>query len=88
MSLYYKKPTDSITPLLYTILDYFPPRKIEEGNTQMLITSLDFSTFVGRIAVGRLHRGELKEGQNIVLAKRDGSQDKHKVKEVFVFEGI
>ena len=88
MSLDYKKPTDSITPLLDTILDYFPPRKIEEGNTQMLITSLDFSTFVGRIAVGRLHRGELKEGQNIVLAKRDGSQEKHKVKEVFVFEGI
>ena len=88
MSLDYKKPTDSITPLLDTILDYFPPKKIEEGNTQMLITSLDFSTFVGRIAVGRLHRGELKEGQNIVLAKRDGSQEKHKVKEVFVFEGI
>lgn len=88
MSLDYKKPTDSITPLLDTILDYFPPKKIEEGNTQMLITSLDFSTFVGRIAVGRLHRGELKEGQNIILGKRDGSQEKHKVKEVFVFEGI
>jgi GTP-binding protein len=88
MSLDYKKPTESITPLLDTILDYFPPQKIEEGNTQMLITSLDFSTFVGRIAVGRLHRGELKEGQNIILGKRDGSQEKQKVKEVFVFEGI
>jgi GTP-binding protein len=88
MSDDWKKPTDSITPLLDKILDYFPPRKIEEGNTQMLITSLDFSTFVGRIAIGRLNRGELKEGQNIILAKRDGTQQKHKIKEMFVFEGI
>ena len=88
MSDDWKKPTDSITPLLDRILDYFPPKKIEEGNTQMLITSLDFSTFVGRIAIGRLHRGELKEGQNIILAKRDGTQEKHKIKEMFVFEGI
>jgi GTP-binding protein len=88
MSEDWKKPTDSITPLLDKILDYFPPRKIDEGNTQMLITSLDFSTFVGRIAIGRLHRGELKEGQNIILAKRDGTQQKHKIKEMFVFEGI
>jgi GTP-binding protein len=88
MSDDWKKPTDSITPLLDRILDYFPPKKIDEGNTQMLITSLDFSTFVGRIAIGRLHRGELKEGQNIILAKRDGTQEKHKIKEMFVFEGI
>jgi GTP-binding protein len=88
MSEDWKKPTDSIAPLLDRILEYFPPKKIEEGNTQMLITSLDFSTFVGRIAVGRLHRGTLKEGQNIILGKRDGSQEKHKIKEMFVFEGI
>jgi GTP-binding protein len=88
MSEDYKQPTTSIAPLLDRILDYFPPKKIEEGNTQMLITSLDFSTFVGRIAIGRLHRGTLKEGQNIILGKRDGSQEKHKIKEMFVFEGI
>ncbi len=88
MSTDWKQPTDSITPLLDEILNYFPPRTIEEGNTQMLITSLDFSTYVGRIAIGRLNRGTLKEGQQIVLAKRDGSQEKHRVKEAFVFEGL
>ncbi len=88
MSTDWKSPTTSITPLLDEILNYFPPRKIEEGNTQMLITSLDFSTYVGRIAIGRLNRGELKENQPIVLAKRDGSQEKHRVKELFVFEGL
>jgi GTP-binding protein len=88
MSEDWKKPTDTIDPLLDRILEYFPPKKIDEGNTQMLITSLDFSTFVGRIAIGRLHRGTLKEGQNIILAKRDGRHEKHKIKEMFVFEGI
>ncbi len=88
MSEDWKQPTTSITPLLDKILDYFPPKKIEEGNTQLLITSLDYSTFVGRIAIGRLNRGELKTNQNIILAKRDGSQEKHKVKELFVFEGL
>ena len=88
MSEDWKQPTTTIAPLLDRILEYFPPKVIEEGNTQMLITSLDFSTFVGRIAIGRLHRGTLKEGQNIILGKRDGSQEKHKIKEMFVFEGI
>ncbi len=88
MSEDYKQPTTSITPLLDKILAYFPPKTIEEGNTQMLITSLDYSTFVGRIAIGRLNRGELKANQNIILAKRDGSQEKHRVKELFVFEGL
>jgi GTP-binding protein len=88
MSEDWKQPTTTIAPLLDRILEYFPPKTIEEGNTQMLITSLDFSTFVGRIAIGRLHRGTLKEGQNIILGKRDGSQEKHKIKEMFVFEGI
>ena len=88
MSEDWKQPTTSIAPLLDSILEYFPPKVIEEGNTQMLITSLDFSTFVGRIAIGRLHRGTLKEGQNIILGKRDGTQEKHKIKEMFVFEGI
>src|SRR5690606_31230984 len=88
MSEDYKQPTNSITPLLDKILAYFPPKTIEEGNTQMLITSLDYSTFVGRIAIGRLNRGELKTNQNIILVKRDGTQEKHKVKELFVFEGL
>ncbi|MFM7643688.1 MAG: translational GTPase TypA [Sphingomonadales bacterium] len=88
MSTDWKQPTDSITPLLDQILAYFPPRVIEEGNTQMLVTSLDFSSYVGRIAIGRLSRGVLKENQPIILSKSDGSQEKHRIKEVFVFEGI
>ncbi|MEN9972982.1 MAG: hypothetical protein RIS20_1329 [Bacteroidota bacterium] len=88
MSEDWKQPTTSITPLLDCILTYFPPRKIEEGNTQMLVTSLDFSSYVGRIAIGRLSRGVLKENQPIILSKSDGRLEKHRVKEVFVFEGI
>ena len=88
MSEDWKNPTTSITPLLDRILAYFPPRKIEEGNTQMLITSLDFSSYVGRIAIGRLSRGVLKENQPIILSKSDGRQEKHRIKEAFVFEGI
>ncbi len=87
MSEDWKQQTDSIIPLLDKILDYYPPVVIPEGNTQMLITSLDFSSFVGRIAIGRLTRGELKPNQQIILAKRDGSKEKHRIKEVFVFEG-
>jgi GTP-binding protein len=88
MAVDWKQPTDSITPLLDEILSYFPPREIAEGNTQLLITSLDFSTYVGRIAIGRLSRGEIKENQPIILVKRDGTQEKHRIKEVFVFDGI
>ena len=87
MSTDWRKPTDSIEPLLEEILNYFPPIKIEEGNTQMLITSLDFSSFVGRIGIGRLQRGVLKANMPIILAKSDGSLEKHRVKEVFVFQG-
>jgi GTP-binding protein len=88
MSTDWKAPTDSITPLLDQILAYFPPKKIEEGNTQMLVTSLDFSSYVGRIAIGRLTRGVIKENQPIILSKSDGRQEKHRIKEVFVFDGI
>jgi len=88
MSKDWKKPTDSIDPILDTILEYFPPRKFDEGNTQMLITSLDYSSFVGRIAIGRLTRGSIKPNQPIILSKRDGTQEKHRIKEVFVFEGL
>jgi GTP-binding protein len=87
MSEDWKSPTTSITPLLDKILDFYPPVKIKEGNTQMLITSLDFSSFVGRIAIGRLTRGELKPNMPVMLSKRDGSLQKHRIKEVFVFEG-
>jgi GTP-binding protein len=88
MSTDYKKPTTSIETILDKIITYFPPRKFAEGNTQMLITSLDYSSFVGRIAVGRLMRGEIKPNQPIVLVKRDGTHEKSRIKEVFVFEGL
>lgn len=88
MSTDWKQPKTDISALLDTILDYFPPKTIEEGNTQMLITSLDYSSYVGRIAVGRLTRGTLKENQPIILVKADGTQEKHRIKDVFVFEGI
>ena len=88
MSTDWKKPTDSIAPLLDEILNYFKPPVIEEGNTQMLLTSLDYSAYVGRIAIGRLSRGVIKENQNVILTKRDGAQEKHRIKEVFVFDGL
>jgi GTP-binding protein len=88
MSDDWRNPKTDISALLDTILDYFPPITIPEGNTQLLITSLDYSSYVGRIAIGRLTRGELKENQPIVLAKADGTLQKHRIKEVFVFEGI
>lgn len=88
MSDDWKNPKTDISTLLDTILEYFPPITIPEGNTQLLITSLDYSSYVGRIAIGRLTRGELKENQQIILSKSDGSQQKHRIKEVFVFEGI
>ena len=88
MSKDWRKPTTKIDTILDTIIEYFPPRKFAEGNTQMLITSLDYSSFVGRIAVGRLMRGEIKTNQPIILVKRDGTKEKSKIKEVYVFEGI
>lgn len=84
----WKTPTGTVEPLLDQILDYFPPRQFDEGTTQMLITSLDYSSFVGRIAIGRLTRGELKPNMPVVLARRDGSEVKSRIKEVFVFEGL
>ena len=81
-------PTDSLAPLLDAIVKYIPAPKQLEGTPQMLITSLDYSAYTGRIAVGRVHRGTLKEGMNITLAKRDGSMVKSKIKEVHTFEGL
>lgn len=88
MSEDWQKPTTDITALLDAIIKYIPEPQVLEGPSQMLITSLDYSKYVGRIAVGRVHRGELREGQDIVLCKRDGSQVKSKIKEIDVFEGL
>jgi len=88
MSDDWKDETENIEPLLDMVIEHIPAPKIEEGTTQMLITSLDFSSFTGRIAIGRLMRGELKVGQNISLVKRDGSIQKSKIKELHVFEGL
>ena len=84
----WKTPTGTITPLLDAIVKYIPAPKQLEGTPQMLITSLDYSSYTGRIAVGRVHRGTISEGMNITLAKRDGTLVKSKIKEVHTFEGV
>ena len=88
MSTDWKTPTENLVPLLDAIIEHIPAPKQLEGTPQMLITSLDYSAYTGRIAVGRVHRGTLKEGMNITLAKRDGSQIKSKIKELHTFEGL
>ncbi len=88
MSEDWQAPTDSLTPLLDTIVKHIPAPKQLEGTPQMLITSLDYSAYTGRIAVGRVHRGTLREGMNITLAKRDGTLMKSKIKELNTFEGL
>ena len=80
--------TDSIAPLLDMVIDHIPSPKIEKGTTQMLITSLDYSSFTGRIAIGRLQRGSLDNNQSVALVKRDGSILKSKIKELHIFEGL
>ncbi|PRY32524.1 GTP-binding protein [Spirosoma oryzae] len=84
----WKTPTDNITYLLDTIVATIPPSPINEGTPQMQITSLDYSAFVGRIAIGRVHRGTLKEGANMALVKADGSIKKVRIKELHTFEGL
>ena len=81
-------PTESIDYLLDRIVEVIPAPEQLEGTPQMLITSLDYSNYTGRIAVGRVHRGTLKKGQNITIAHRDGSMEKTKIKEVHTFEGM
>ena len=88
MSTDWKTPTENLVPLLDAIIEHIPAPKQLEGTPQMLITSLDYSADTGRIAVGRVHRGTLKEGMNITLAKRDGSLIKSKIKELHTFEGL
>ena len=88
MSNDWKKPAENIFPLLDAIIKYIPAPEVLEGDPQMQITSLDYSNYVGRIAVGRVHRGELREGMDIALCKRDGSILKSRIKELNVFEGL
>ncbi len=88
MSDDYQKPTEDITMLLDTIVEHIPAPTQIEGPSQMLITSLDFSSYVGRIAVGRVHRGTFQEGQDVMLCKRDGTMKKTRVKEINIFEGL
>lgn len=88
MSEDWKHKTENIEPLLDMVLEHIPSPKVEEGTVQMLITSLDFSSFTGRIAIGRLQRGVLKEGMQVTLVKRDGSKAKSKIKELHTFEGL
>ena len=84
----YNTPTEDIGYLMDLIIKYIPAPKVEEGNTQMMISSLDYSSYLGRIAVGRLHRGTLQAGQSVTLAKRDGGMIKTKIKELYTFEGL
>ena len=84
----WKTPTDSISPLLDMVLDHVPTPEIKSGNTQMLITSLDFSPYTGRVAIGRLNRGILKANMNVSLVDRNGKITKSRIKELNIFEGL
>jgi GTP-binding protein len=88
MSADWKKPSTDITPLLDCILEHIPTPQELKGTPQMLITSLEYSSYVGRIAIGRVHRGELKEGQPVTLVKRDQSVIRTRIKEILIFEGF
>jgi len=89
MSTDWKQPTDSIIPLLEGVIEHIPAPKIAEGTTQMIITSLEYSAYIGRVAIGRMHRGTIKSGQQVVLVKRESKAIvKTKIKELYVFEGF
>lgn len=88
MSHDWKEQTDSVEPLLDMVLEHVPSPKIEEGSPQMLITSLDFSSYTGRIAIGRLQRGQLKPGMSVALVNRDGDISKQRIKELNLFDGL
>jgi GTP-binding protein len=89
MSTDWKNPTTDITALLEGVIEFIPPPKIEVGPTQLLITSLEYSSYIGRVAIGRIQRGNIKPGQQVALVKRDGGGVvKTKIKEVYVFEGF
>ena len=88
MSGDFKKPTDNITYLLDEIIEHIPAPKQIDGSLQLLITSLDYSNYTGRIAVGRVHRGTIREGMNVTISHRDGSKETTKIKEIHTFEGM
>ncbi|MGN0227215.1 MAG: translational GTPase TypA [Paludibacteraceae bacterium] len=88
MSKDWRKPTTDLTDLMDAIIEYIPAPKENPGTPQMLITSLDYNSYVGRIAIGRVHRGEFKDGQNVTLAKKDGTMVKTKIKELHTFQGM
>lgn len=88
MSTDWQKPTDNILPVLDAIIEYIPEPTTLEGDAQMLITSLDYSKYVGRIAIGRVHRGEIREGMEIALCQKDGAVVRQKIKELHTFEGM
>lgn len=88
MSHDWKNPTKNITPLLDAIVEHIPEPKVEEGTTQLLVTSLDYSNYIGRIAIGRLQRGTLKAGQQIALVHRDSKTSKQSIKGLYLFEGM
>ena len=83
-----RKPTDNIIPLLDAIIEHIPGPTVIEGKPQMLITSLDYSSYVGRIAIGRVHRGTIREGMDIGLCRRDGTISRQRIKELHTFEGM
>jgi len=88
MDVDYSTPTDNILPLLDAVIEHIPSPVVQEGTSQLLITSLDYSTFIGRIAIGRLQRGSLKQGQQVSLISRDGEIKKSRIKELYIFEGL
>lgn len=88
MSTDWKTPTEDITPLIEGVIEHIPQPKVDEGATQLMITSLEYSAYIGRVAIGRVQRGGIKAGQQVALVKRDGKIIKTRVKEVYVFEGF
>ncbi len=88
MSYDFKQPTDTIEPLMDMVLKHVPEAVSLEGTPQLLITSLDYSSYTGRMAIGRLHRGTLKENQPVCVVKRDGTVTKSRIKELYVFDGL
>ncbi len=88
MSTDWRKPTTDLTALMDAIIEYIPEPEVLEGTPQMLITSLDYNPYVGRIAIGRVHRGTLRDGQAVTLAKKDGARIKTKIKELHTFQGM
>ena len=88
MSADWRKPTEDITALLEGVIEFIPEPKVDVGPTQMMITSLEYSAYIGRVAIGRVQRGSVKPGQQVALVKRDGRIVKTRVKEVYVFEGF